>query len=151
MEKNLLPKLDINQMHNGLCHPAHLMNSATDALQQTSLVIIPSSSTILDHVQDDFFESVDPSGTVIKWSGIVMPPPRYKTLETASKKRIKSNGKGGKSMTRSPTKNREGARITPDTKVMSKVKVTKKFIDSMALFQDIQEGKKFISNLWRVL
>ena len=50
MERNLLPKLGINQMHNGLCHPAHLMTSVTDALQGTSLVIIPSSSTILDHI-----------------------------------------------------------------------------------------------------
>jgi len=81
-------------------------------------------------------------GNATSGNGIVLPPPKYKSTVTASKKRIKSLGEGGKSTALSPTKNCEGQRSTLYTNVTSNIVLTKKFLKGISLFQEVVEGKK---------
>ena len=140
MEKKIFPEFDNNDWHRLLYHPAHLMEYTQACIRHMQPVIIPTHDRCLSTLNRNSFLGVQYDGSTTRWNGIVLPPPKYRLVDTASQKRIRSSGEGGKSTARSPTRNREGVRLTKETSITSAPRITKKFATVIALFKDWQSS-----------
>ena len=111
--------MKVKDWERALFHPAHLLESTISCLKDVKPVEIPSHEQSLSNLNGASFQCTKPDGTISTWDGIVFPPPKYKSFDSLSMKRIKSSGEGGVSTARkSITRNREGVRNTKETVVI---------------------------------
>ena len=139
MSKKYLPALTNEDISRVLFHPAHLMHSVHKCLECITPIVIPTHNKCLSSIKGSSFVCVNYDGSVDTWDAVVLPPPKYKSIKQNSRKRIKSSGEGGRSTARSPTKNREGGRKTKETRSTTVGRLTKKFVQSMFEFQELED------------